>query len=806
MLKNWVLISFRRFSRNKTNSLINLLGLTLGMTVFFLIFIYVRHEFSYDSFHTEADRVHRIIKENPPGNNYMSNPRQAVLPGPLANVIRQQVTGVDALARMSGWGNLTVETGQANKYFIEDSFTAADGDLFRILTFESIAGQTDKALQQPYTVALSEKTAIKYFGRTDVVGEVLNLTGFKNFGRYTIDLVFRDFPTNSSYDFKVVLRFEDFIKTVQPTDLDNWNNWNYNYLLKTSEGVAATTVAKQIDDFFLSRDKANAETEGKSTYYLQPLSEFYLHSDINFSNTPKNDINRLYLLSVLAVFILVVAGINYVNLTTARSIKRAKEVGVRKVVGAQPTNLVIQFLGDALLLSFGSLLLALAATWSLFPVYRDFIGKQIGVDLLHDPTLVLIILFIPLALGLLAGLYPSFALSAFKPVRVLKGNFSTSSEGNMLRDGLTVFQFAISGALIIAVFVVTSQLNYLEHHDPGYDREQILRLNIRDEGVSKKRDVLINELRKNPNILNISVASYFPNQVNTQQGRNWKSAAGSTEVSFYTIHADPNYLDVFNIKLVDGRNFIPGNPADSSAFLINETAAQTYGWENPVGMQFTGESTGNKRDTATIIGVIKDIHIADYRHAIAPFRIGFVNSWASTLAIKINPQDIPATLAFIEDNYKKLATTKMPFTITFFDEDFGKVYKADHQMGTLIYLFSIVAVLIACLGLYGLTMHTINIRLKEIGIRKVLGAGIGQLVFMLARKFVVLILVAFVLAAPVSYFFMNEWLQNFVYHTDISIASFIIAVLVLMVIALTTVSGQVWRATLSKPTEVLRSE
>jgi putative ABC transport system permease protein len=806
MLKNWILISFRRFNRNKTNSLINLLGLTLGMTVFFLIFIYVRHEFSYDSFHTEANRVYRIIKENPPGNNYMSNPRQAVLPGPLANVIRQQVTGVDALTRMSGWGNLTVETSETNKYFIEDSFTAADGDLFRILTFESIAGQTDKALQQPYTVALSEKTAIKYFGRTDVVGEVLNLTGYKSFGRYTIDLVFRDFPTHSSYDFKVVLRFEDFIKTVQPSDLENWNNWNYNYLLKTSDGVAATTVAKQIDDFFLSRDKANAESEGKSTYYLQPLSEFYLRSNINFSNTPRNDINRLYLLSVLAVFILVVAGINYVNLTTARSIKRAKEVGVRKVVGALPTNLVMQFLSDALLLSFGSLLLALAATWALFPVYRDFIGKQIGIDLLHDPTLVLMILFIPLALGLLAGLYPSFALSAFKPVRVLKGNFSTSSEGSLLRDGLTVFQFAISGALIIAVLVVTSQLNYLEHHDPGYDREQILRLNIRDEGVSKKRDVLINELRKNPNILNISVASYFPNQVNTQQSRNWKSAAGSIEVSFYTIHADPNYLDVFNIKLVDGRNFIPGNPADSSAFLINETAAQTYGWANPVGMQFTGESTGNKRDTATIIGVIKDIHIADYRHAIAPFRIGFVNSWASTLAIKINPKDIPATLLFIEDNYKKLATTKMPFAITFFDEDFGKVYKADRQMGTLIYLFSLVAVLIACLGLYGLTMHTINIRLKEIGIRKVLGAEMGQLIFMLARKFVVLILVSFVLATPVSYFFMNDWLQNFVYHTDISISSFIIAVLMLMLIALATVSGQVWRATLSKPTEVLRSE
>jgi putative ABC transport system permease protein len=807
MLRNWILISFRRFNRNKTNSLINLLGLTLGMTMFFLIFIYVRHEFSYDSFHTEADRIYRIIRENPPGDNYMGNPRQAVLQAPLANVIRQQMTGVDAVSRIASWGGaLTVETSDASKFFIEDKYHAADGDLFRILTFNSLAGNVDRALQTPYTVAISEKTAMKYFGRANVTGEVLNLTGFKSFGRYTIDLVFKDFPTNSTYDFKIVLRFEDFVKTVQPSDLENWHNSNYNFLIKLSQENAAENVGKQIDDFCYNREKNDQHASGKATYYLQSLRDFYLRSDINFTNTPSNDINRLYLLSVLAIFILIVASINYVNLTTARSIKRAKEVGVRKVVGALPRNLIAQFLGDALLISFSSLLLALAVTGALLPSYRNFIGKDIPFNLVNDPGLLLTVLVIPLVLGLLAGIYPSLALSAFKPVRVLKGNFSTSSEGNMLRDGLTIFQFAISGAMIIAVLVVTSQLNYIENHDPGYDREQILRLNIRDEGVKAKRDVLVNELRKNPNIIHVSLATYFPNAVNTQQGRQWKSASGTTEVSFYTIQADPNYLDVFNIKLIDGRNFIPGNPADSGAFLINETAAQTYGWENPVGMQFTGESSGGRRDTATIIGVIKDIHIADYKHAIAPFRIGYVNSWASTIAIRIRPENISSTLAYIEENYKKLATTKMPYAISFFDEDFGKVYKADRQLGTLIYLFSIVAVLIACLGLYGLTTHTVNIRLKEIGIRKVLGAEIGQLTFMLARKFMVLIVIAFILASPVAYFFMNQWLRNFVYHTDINLFSFVIAILALLVVALATVSGQVWKAAVSKPTEVLRNE
>lgn len=807
MIKNWVLISFRRFFRNKTNSLINLFGLTLGMTVSLLIFIYVRHEFNYDSFHAKADRIFRIIKENPQGNNYMSNPKQAVLPAPLADVIKQQINGVEGVSRVASWGgSLTVETNDASKFFTEDSYHAADGDLFRILSFEPRAGNVERTFASPYTVAISEKTALKYFGRTDVAGEVLNLTGFRSFGRYTVDLVFKDFPSNSSYDFKIVLRFEDFVKTVQPTDLQNWGNHNYNYLLLTADASKSNAVAKQIDDFFYNRQKDDPESDGKATYYLQNLRDFYLKSDINFSNTPKNDINRLYLLSILAIFILIVAGINYVNLTTARSVKRAKEVGVRKVVGALPSNLVFQFLGDSLILSFASMLVALAAAWTLFPYFRDFIGKEIPFDLPHDPSLLLTVFIIPIVLGLLAGLYPSFALSAFKPVSVLKGNFSTGSQGNLLRDALTIFQFTISGALIIAVMVVTSQLSYFEKHNPGYDREQILRLNLRDEGVRAKYDVLVNELKKNPAILNVSLTSYFPNQVNTQQSRKWVGTNGSTDVSFYTIDADANYLNVFNIKLLDGRYFIPGNPADSSAYVINETAAKTYGWTSPVGMKFTGESHGGKRDTVTIIGVISDIHIADYRQAIAPMRIGLAKKWSSALAIKIAPGNMASALSFIEENYRKLATTKMPYVISFFDEDFGKAYKTDRQLGTLINLFSIVAIIIACLGLYGLTMHTVNIRLKEIGIRKILGAEQWQLMTILARKFLFLILISFVLASPVAYYFMDKWLQGFVYHASISVSSFVVTILAMITIALVTVGGQVWKAVLAGPTKVLRSE
>ena len=777
------------------------------MTVSLLIFMYVRHEFSYDSFHTNGDRVFRIIKENPQGNNYASNPKQAVLPAPLADIIKQQVTGVEGVSRLANWGgSLTVETSDGSNVFTEETYNAADGDLFRILTFEPVAGNVKKTFANPYTVALSEKTAMKYFGRTDVVGEVLTLTSFKNFGRYTVDLVFRDFPSNSSYDFKIVLRFEDFLKTVQPTDLQNWGNHNYNYLLLTSSVSGADAVAKQIDDFYYNRDKDDPQSDGKSTYTLEPLRDFYLQSDVNFAGTPKNDINRLYLLSILAIFILLVAAINYVNLTTARSVKRAKEVGVRKVVGALPSNLVVQFLGDALALSFASMTISLAAAWTLFPLFRNFIGKEIPFNLLQDPFLLLTILVITVVLGLCAGFYPSFALSAFKPVQVLKGSFSTGSQGNQLRDALTIIQFTISGALIIAVMVVTSQLNYFEKHNPGYDREQIVRLVLRDEGVRNKRDVFIDELKKNSSIVNVSLTSYFPNQVNTQQSRKWVGAHGSTDVAFYTINADPNYLDVFNIKLVDGRFFTPGSPADSNAFVINETAAKTYGWKNPVGMKFTGEAQGRKGDTVTIVGVIKDINFADYRQAIAPMRIGLAKKWSTMLAIKVAPENIASTLSYIEENYKKLATGKMPYSISFFDEDFGKVYKADRQLGTLIYVFSIVAIIIACLGLYGLTLHTVNIRLKEIVIRKVLGAEHHQLVMILTQKFLVLILISFVIASPLAYYFMQSWLRNFAYHTEISVLSFVVAIVAMIGIAMTTVGVQVWKAALTRPTEGLRSE
>ena len=808
MFTNWLRLSYRRFRRHPVNSLINLFGLSLGLTVFLLIFTYVRHEFSYDSFHRDSDRVFRLLKETPPGpGDYMGNNRQAVLPAPLYDVIKADITGVEAVSRMGRWNRVTVET--EGKVFFEDNFYAADPELFSILTFEALPGSSENILAKPFTAAIAEEVALRYFGTTDAVGKVLDMTGFVPFGRYTVDAVFRTFPTNSSYPFNIIVSFTDMVKAVQPTDLQNWGNNNYNYWVKTTEGTPPVKVEEQLHQFYANKYKeATEDREGLSTFPLEPLREIYVRarSDVNFSNAPWNDVNRLYMLATTAIMVLLIAGINYVNLTTARAVSRAREVGIRKVSGAYPRHLVGQFMTDTMIITLLSAGVALAATWSLMPWFRSFISKDIPFDFFRDPSALLLFSGVTAGIGLLAGVYPALVLSSFVPARVLKGTFARSSEGAALRSGLTVFQFTVSGALIIGVLVIGQQLRFIERHNPGFDREQIITVSLLDEGVRNRREVLIEELKRHPGVVNVTFASYLPNAVNTQQSRIWKSAEGSSEVSFYTTHVDHNYLDVFGITLLEGRNFQPDSPGDKNAFIINETAAKAYGWEHPVGMQFTGERTGQAGDTVTIIGVMKDFHFVNYRLPIKPLRFGLNRNWSSQLAIKVQPDKIPDVLNHLEASYKKLATTRMPYSYNFFDEQFGSAYRSDRQLGTLTSIFCAIAVLIACLGLYGLSLDAVTQRLKEVGIRKVFGATLIHLTALLTRRFLVLILVAFAVAIPIAYFVMNRWLAEFTYRIDIPLWIFPLCALAMVTVALLTVGMHTLRAAKTNPATVLRNE
>lgn len=808
MLTNWLRLSYRRFVRHTVNSVINLFGLSLGLTVFLLIFIYVRHEFSYDNFHSDSDRIFRLLKDAPAAEgNYMGNSKQAVLPAPLYDVIKKDITGVEAVSRMARWGSLTVET--EGKTFNEDNFNGADPDLFNILTFDFIQG-SNKAFDEPHTAVISETVAIKIFGTTNVVGKVMDLTGFYAYGRYTVSGVFRNFPENSIHRYGIIIRFVDLVKVVQPTDLDNWGNHNYNFWLKTSPGVKPETVEDQIKEFYVNKYKDTPEEHAtRASFPLEPLKDVYLRAkaDVNFSNTPWNDINRLYMLTTIAVFVLVIAGINYVNLTTARAVSRAREVGIRKVSGAHQNNLIGQFMADTMIISVLSSAFALASVWMIMPWFRSFLGKEIPLDLTHDFTWWLVLAGITVGVGLLAGAYPALVLSSFKPARVLKGSFARSSEGASLRGGLTVFQFTISGALIMGVIIIGQQLRFIEKNNPGFERDQIITVSLSDEGVRAKHEVFMEELKKHPSVLNVTFASYLPHQVNTQQSRNWKGVDGSYEVAFYTTHVDYNYVDLFGIQIIEGRNFSRDFPSDKNAFIINETAAKAYGWDHPVGMQFTGErGSGEAGDTVTIIGVMKDFHFVNYRLPIKPLRFGLYGRWSTQLAIKVKPDDIPSVLEHVEANYKKLATTKLPYTYNFFDEQFGRAYRSDRQLGVLTSIFSVVAVLIACLGLYGLSLDAVTLRLKEVGIRKVFGASLIQITRLLSSRFIILIFVAFILAMPVAYYIMDQWLTGFAYHIEIPLWVFPLTVFIMLAIAIMTVGMHTWRAARTNPAVTLRNE
>lgn len=802
---NWVIFALRRFSRSKVNSIINVLGLSLGIFVFLIIFSYVKHEFSYDNFHTDADRIYSLVKEGQAGeDNYQGVNRYGVFPAPLHDVLKTKISGILYSTRITQSGDVVIETG--GKTFYEKKLFAADADLFQILTFHWLEGEGKTMLAKPYTAAISKSMAIKLFGSNDAVGKVIEPTASTYFGSYTIEGVFEDFPTNSSYQFSIILNFKEFVNATDKGSLENWGNSNYNYLVKLNVGTEATLVGQHIKDFYLERAKSpNSGISTSTNYSLMPLRDTYLGELVNFSDTPRNDINRLYILATIAVFILVIAGINYVNLTTARALLRAKEVGIRKVSGAFQFDLVKHFLSETILTAILTLCVALVCVWLALPAFRNFIGKEIPFDI-TSPLMLFVGAMLILGIGFLAGIYPAVVLASFKPASVLKGSFSKSNGGSTLRDVLTTFQFAVSGGLIIAVIIVTSQLRYLETHDPGFDREQIITIRMSDVGVREKCDAMAEELRGNPNIQNVSIASYLPNSVSTQQGREWKSVDGKFDVSFYTSHVDADYLDLFSLELIAGRNFSDSNPNDKNAFIINETAAKTYGWEDPVGMIFTGENGGNSGDTVQIIGVLKDIHFASYRQPIRPFRLGYRNPWAFQMAIKVMPNDITSTLGFIEETYKKYATTKMPYTYNFFDEQFAKAYKSDRQLGILINVFSFLAVIIACLGLYGLAVHSTSQRLKEVGIRKVMGANIFQLTLMLNKRFFLIAVIAFALASPIAYYFMEQWLLSFAYHVEIRWVAFGAGLIALVMIAVGTVSTQTIRAAMANPIIVLRNE
>ena len=805
MFKNYLKISLRNILKQKSYSFINIAGLAMGIAVFILIALYVQHELSFDTYHDNADRIYRVIQEKP-GSESVGKDKFATTPPALAPALMQEFPEIVSAARIGVLSNTLVSGNEKN--FIEAKVHCTEPEIFEIFSIPFVKGDAKTALNDPFSILLSERTAEKYFSSENPVGKVLNLGEKFDF---KVTGVFKNMPENSHFTMAVVIPFVTYFQfKFGPGALTEWSDYSsfYAYCLLREGAVPEESEKK----FPVLLDKykyhgSNIDRSRKAKYLLQPLTDIHLHSGVNVPISSTNsDIKYIILFSSIAFLILIIACINYMNLTTARSVQRAKEVGLRRVVGAKKSQLVKQLLGESFIFTLLALIASLFIIWLTLPVFNNFIERQLSFNPVQNPHLSLTVVLIILFAGLFAGSYPAFYISAFKPVTILKGAFKTSSKGAMLRNLLVMVQFSITIILVIATLIIRDQLHFINNRDMGYDKEQAVVLHVGDAGTRKNfhnnLETIKAELKRNPGILSVAGSKRLPNNINFNPVNILPGKAAGTYTPIYAVWGDDEFVNLYGIKIIQGRNFSKDFPADKNgAILLNETAAKTSRWESPIGKEIT--YWGNR--TGKIVGIMKDFHFHSLHSPIEPLCIYYEPEYFDYLSIKINAHNIPQTIVAIEKVIKKFSP-KHPFEYHFFDEIFERSYRTEQKTGKLYGVFAFLSIIIACLGLLGLASFAAAQRTKEVGIRKSLGASTANITLLFLKEFVKWVFFANLIAWPVAYYAMNKWLQNFAYRTSIGIGTFILSGLIALLIALFTVAFQSIKAAGSNPVEALKYE
>ena len=794
MLKNYFKVAFRNLWRHRVYSLINILGLTVGMTACFLIFLYVRFELSYDSMHSKAGRIYRIICDikTPTETMKTGGPSWAVGPHLMGGDFPQ----VEASVRITG-DELLVRKG--NIKFQEKQSLYADSLFFQMFDFKLIKGNPKTALNEPLSLVFSESAVKKYFGNQDPIGQTVLLTGDGFTAKITG--VMQDMPENSQFKADMLVSMTTLTRKFAPVIDDQWSDYgNTTYVLLKS-GSNATAFTKQLPAFL---ERKNG-TEMKQlnmypTLMLEPLRDVYLRSTRDGSKT--GNINNVYIFSIVAVFILLIACFNFINLTTARSAERAKEVGIRKVVGAGKQQLTWQFIGESIIICIIAFGITLAAAAIFLPSFNLLAGKTISNGIFQNRVFIGILFLASIGIGLLAGIYPALVLSSFKPVSILKGRFSTGTRGILLRKGLVVSQFTISIALIISTIIVYNQMNYMRLQDLGFSKDQEVVINSNGDPA---KETFMHAIRTLPDVKSVTMSSSVPGGGNPgaySQIQNVKGVMQIANLDLYFV--DFGYLKQFDMKMAAGRMFSRDFMTDTAqAMILNEAAVKMFGYHSPqdaVGRNF--DQWGRK---GKIIGVVKDFHFRSLQEVIKPLSMRIEPNGCNLIAIKVSSNHLPATIKTIESKWNSLIPAR-PFDYFFLDEFFDKQYRTEQRFGKLFMNFAILAIIISCLGLLGLASYSTLQRTREIGIRKVLGATVPNIVNLLSKDFLKLVAVAIIIASPISWFAMHAWLQDFAYRISIGWWVFLVAALTAVLIAMLTVSFQAIRAAVSNPVISLRTE
>lgn len=812
MIKYYFKIAWRNLWKNKTYSFLNIFGLAIGLCCFLLITLFVADELSYDRFYPNADRIYRINSDINFGGSHMHMAQTSDMMGQLLKEDYPQVEDYTRVYTSFGDGSKLINKG--NEYLIQWGVAHVDSTFFDVFALPAIEGDLKTALDQPNTVVITESIAKKYFGTTDVLGKVIETKARNEIISYQVTAVIKDIPENSHFQFGLFFPMSNV--DYEWGQLTSHNFYTYLLLRKGTDYTSfEKNLTAYVNKYFLPEAKQfmsiNSMEEfeqagNKIEYSLIPLTKIHLYSDYMFEFRPGGNIQYIYIFSAVAIFILIIACINFMNLTTARSSNRSKEVGIRKVLGTKRKELVVQFLFESTILVILALFIAIVLVYLTLPFFNDLTNKQIVLQGLFTPYILSLLVVLPFVVGFISGSYPAFFLSSFLPVEVLKGKSRPDLKSGNIRSTLVVFQFMASIVFIIGTMVVYHQLNYIQTKDIGFNKDQVLIING-TSALNNNTDTFKNEILQISGVVSGTTSSYLPVSSSRSDNVYWKEAVMSINNGFdlQTWRIDEDYLQTMGIKLVNGRNFSREYGGDSTAVIINETTAEILGYENPIDKKIYRPS-GKLGQTVSynIIGVVADFNYETLHKKVGALGLFLGNSTGNT-SFKVNTSNINSLITQIQDKWEMMSPG-IPFRYRFLDESFNQMYSAEQRVGKIALLFSLLAVFIACMGLFGLATFIAEQRTKEISIRKVLGASVGGIVRLLSKDFIKLVLIAIVIAVPLAWWGMNTWLQDFTYRVNMDWWIFALAGISAVLIALITVSFQAIKAALTNPAKSLRTE
>lgn len=800
MMFHKIKLAMRAILSQKSQSLINILGVSIGLSCTILIVLYVNYEFSYDNFHNRPNSIYRVAHLNPGGFYRGSN-----LYVPTPPLLKEELAG--NCPEVEYATKLSIETMvlESNQHiFRESRFMFADKDFFNVFSFPIIIGDPKTILKEPFTLLISRDMAKKYFGDENPVGKILRAN---NKNDYTVKGVFENIPQNSHITFDFISGFVTIYSLRGGRDrIERWNNFSYVSYVKLFEWAKAGDLTDDLESIVKTQ---LPEHRKDYTFFLQPLTRIHLGGNINFEISQNIDKKQLLFMISVAFFILLIAIFNYINLASARNFNRGKEIAVKKVSGGSKSDIIGQLVLESLLISMVSLIASLFLAWLLIPFFEEYVNRNLSLGMIFDSKNLPVIILITLVSGIISGLYPAFQLSSFKPVSLLNGTrMWRSGQSGKLRNILVIMQYSISVIALVSTIVIFKQLNYIRESNLGYRYEDIINIDVRDPSIRASNEHVKEQIIRNPSVSAVSVSANLPNTItSTYTAKYWEGMDTQDEIVFYRGEIDENFLDLYDIRITDGRNFTKGESDGTERYIINQSTAKALGWDNPIGKRL-GFTEG--QDPGLVIGVVEDFHFQTLRLKIEPVALNYYRpgqpkvSGRSLISVRVSPGNLSEVNMYIIDLFKELSPGYLNNTF-FLADNIDAMYSDDAKLADIIMLATIIVIFLASIGLYGLSSYTTGSRNKEMVIRRIFGSSPAGIVKLYSLEFARWIIISLVVGWLAAYLIMERWLQNFIYHTDIDAFAFLFALLATILISAISVGYQVIKSAIVNPARVLRN-